>query len=127
MSMYRVWPDGTVQDSEEPAHSYMSDDYQTVAATSESAAYYQVFPRDPKEVQISRLKRKLEKKDKQIEVLKKRVAALGRQLMLRENLPMELTSAVQQALTNVRLISVTQTHKAARITMTETFPKPESK
>ena len=36
---YRVWPDGTVQSVEEgAAHTWMSDDYMRVEATSEDGA-----------------------------------------------------------------------------------------
>ena len=38
-STYRVWPDGTVQSVEEgAAHTWMSDDYMRVEATSEDGA-----------------------------------------------------------------------------------------
>ena len=37
-SSYRVWPDGTVQDVEETAHSWMSDDWEEVRALSEEDA-----------------------------------------------------------------------------------------
>lgn len=42
MSKYRVWPDGTVQDSEDPPHSWMSDDYLIVDAVDEDSACAQV-------------------------------------------------------------------------------------
>ena len=36
--LWRVWPDGTVQHTDEPAHSHMSDDYVVVWAYSEAEA-----------------------------------------------------------------------------------------
>lgn len=40
---YRVWPDGTVQESEgEPAFSWLSDDFLTVRASSEADAIAEV-------------------------------------------------------------------------------------
>lgn len=38
MNSYRVWPDGTVQDTEAEAYSWMSDDYVIVEASSEEEA-----------------------------------------------------------------------------------------
>lgn len=35
---FRIWPDGTIQDVEADAPTYMSDDYVIVWAPSESAA-----------------------------------------------------------------------------------------
>lgn len=35
---FRVWPDGTVQSTDEPAHSHMSDDFMIIAATDEDDA-----------------------------------------------------------------------------------------
>lgn len=37
-SMYRVWPDYTVQETDEPPYSWMSDDYLLVDAESEEDA-----------------------------------------------------------------------------------------
>ena len=37
-NLYRVWPDGTVQDADETPHFYMSDDYRVVQAADEEAA-----------------------------------------------------------------------------------------
>lgn len=39
---YRVWPDGTVQEAGETPYSWMSDDYQTVEAEDEDAAYAKI-------------------------------------------------------------------------------------
>lgn len=36
---YRVWPDGTTQNAEEPPYLSMSDDYTIVKAVSEQRAY----------------------------------------------------------------------------------------
>lgn len=36
--MFRVWPDGTVQHTDEPAYSFMSDDYVCVWAYCEEEA-----------------------------------------------------------------------------------------
>lgn len=39
---YRVWPDGTVQNTQDgPPHSWMSNDYHVVEALDETAAFEQ--------------------------------------------------------------------------------------
>lgn len=35
---YRVWPDGSVQPTDEPAFWWMSDDFMTITAPSEESA-----------------------------------------------------------------------------------------
>ena len=37
--LYRVWPDGTVQDTDREAYNWKSDDYVLVWAFSEHSAY----------------------------------------------------------------------------------------
>lgn len=36
--LFRIWPDGTVQHVDEPAHTHMSDDYAFVWAQNEDDA-----------------------------------------------------------------------------------------
>jgi len=43
MTEYRVWPDGTVQETSEPPYTWMSDDYSTVWAIDEGDALAKVL------------------------------------------------------------------------------------
>ena len=38
MNLYRVWPDGTVQDADDEPYSWLSDDYMLVHALDEDNA-----------------------------------------------------------------------------------------
>ena len=38
ITLFRVWPDGTVQEADQSAYTWMSDDYMRVEATSEDEA-----------------------------------------------------------------------------------------
>lgn len=42
MVRYRVWPDGTVQETTETPYSWLSDDYEIVEAEDEEDAYAKV-------------------------------------------------------------------------------------
>jgi hypothetical protein len=43
--IYRVWPDGTVQDAYEQPYDWMSDDFQVVVARDEADALEQAHGR----------------------------------------------------------------------------------
>ena len=45
-SLYRVWPDGWVQDASEEPHSWRSDDFMLLAAEDEDAALAEFERRD---------------------------------------------------------------------------------
>lgn len=59
----------------------------------------------PADLQVRRLRRKLEKRDKKISGLKRRIAELEHALAVKD-LPRNVTKAVQEALCNVRMIPV---------------------
>ena len=64
----------------------------------------------PVDLQVRRLRRKLEKRDKKISGLKQRIADLEHALAVKDlevkYLPRNVTKAVQEALCNVRMIPV---------------------
>lgn len=73
----------------------------------------------PIERQVSRLRRKLEKRDEKIAGLKRRIADLEHALAVKDvevkRLPRDVTRAVQEALCNVRMIPVFGIGQNARI------------
>lgn len=73
----------------------------------------------PRDCRVMRLRRKLERRDRKIAGLKKRVADLEMLLATREiaarRLPLDVARAVQDALCNIRMIPVHGVGKGDRI------------
>lgn len=76
------------------------------------------------EVQVARLRRKLEQRDRRIAGLTRRIADLESALVTKDveiqRLPRDVTRAVQEALCNVRMIPVLGLGRSTRITVSQT-------
>ena len=83
----------------------------------------------PPDLEVSRLRRKLAKRDEKIAGMKRRIQELEHALAVKDveakRLPRDVTRAVQEALCNVRMIPVMGIGKSARILEVKSSDAPK--